>query len=410
MKFQLSTLILAGALFCSTTYAVPTPNTQQKATGYIIKLSAPNTAARVTSFVTQYNVKSGMNTEATAVNKIKYTYESFDAVAGTFTPDFLAAFKAQHKDIAYIEEDGVMHALGDQPSPPSWGQVRVSERALDLSQDYVYPDEAGSGVDVYIIDTGLQANITDFGGRAVMAKSFVTTEAATDLNGHGTHVAGTIGSATYGIAKQVNLHGVKVLDGTGSGSYSDVVAGINYVAGLAAGKAGSIAINMSLGGPKAQSVDDAVNAAVQAGVVVIVAAGNDGGDACQNSPAGASGVFAVGATDNTDTIASFSDKGQCVKIFAPGVDIVSTWIGADGQTNTISGTSMATPHVVGVAAMYMSQKSYSSPQDVYADLQAHASTNWVQGLDTTTVNLLAFNDVTANLDSNAPSSTPKAAV
>jgi len=250
--------------------------------------------------------------------------------------------------VEYVEDDGTMWTMAAVPSkqqkqdkPPSWGLPRVSERKLDLTKPYVYPDSAGDGVKVYVVDTGVQDTQSDFGGRAKLIKSFVTGEANTDMNGHGTHCSGTIASKTYGVAKKVSLFGVKVLNGQGSGQYSDVIAGINYVTGLA--KVGKTVMSMSLGGPKSQAVDDAIVAAIKAGVVAVVAAGNDGGDACQGSPSGAPGVLAVGATDNTDTIANFSNKGKCVGIFGPGVDITSLWKGADGATNKISGTSMAPP-------------------------------------------------------------------
>jgi len=242
-----------------------------------------------------------------------------------------------------------------------------------------------------------------------MAKSFIPGEDDVDMNGHGTHVSGTIGSTTYGVAKQVNIFGVKVLDAQGSGSDSDVLAGINYVTGVV--RPGKTVINMSLGGGKSQSIDDAVTAAAKAGVVVIVAAGNDGNDAdaCQGSPSGASGAFAVGATDNTDTLADFSDAGSCVKILAPGVNITSLWLSDDSATNTISGTSMATPHVVGVAALLMSQKSYTTAQAVYDDLTATAGQNAIQNVPSGTVNAIVYNGA-GSLSNDEPAAAPSQAV
>jgi len=355
----------------------------------IIKLKPQGQQATFHTFLNAH--KQTTSFAAAPTNTVKYSYDPtfFNGIAGQFTQEFIDAFKAAHpEDIDYVEVDGLMHALGSQQNPPSWGMTRVSERELDLTKPYTYPDAAGGGVEVYVIDTGIDASNEDFTGRATMAKSFVANEAATDLNGHGTHVSGTIASQTYGLAKKVNIFGVKVLNGQGSGAYSDVVAGIQYVAGVV--KAGKTVINMSLGGSQSQAVDDAVNAAFTAGVVVIVAAGNSSDDACQYSPAGAANAFAVGAIDKTDTQASFSSFGKCVKAYAPGEDITSLWI--NGQaTNTISGTSMATPHVVGTAALYMSMKSYTNPKDVYADLVSHGTPNALQGVSTDSPNVLAYN-------------------
>ena len=221
-----------------------------------------------------------------------------------------------------------------------------------------------------------------------MLTSFIAGEANTDLNGHGTHIAGTIGSKTYGVAKKATLYGVKVLNGQGSGSWSGVIAGINYVVKNAV--PGKTIINMSLGGSKSQALNDAVDAAYAAGVVVIVAAGNDAGDAALVSPAGASGAFAVGATDNTDTLASFSNRGKAVRLFAPGVNITSLWKGANGATNTISGTSMASPRVAGITALFMANKQYTSAAAVYADLINLSTPNVIKRVDVNTPNRLAY--------------------
>jgi len=209
-----------------------------------------------------------------------------------------------------------------------------------------------------------------------------------DGNGHGTHCLGTVGFGTYGIAKKANILGVKVLNGQGSGQYSDVIAGINYVAENV--RVGKTVMSMLLGGPKSQAVDDAMVAALKKGVVAIVAAGNDGGDACKLSPAGTPGILTVGATDNTDKQASFSSRGKCVEIYAPGVDITSLWKGADGATNKISGTSMATPHVAGVAALFMAEKKYTTAEEVYKDLQDAATIGVIKGLDAASPNKLLY--------------------
>jgi len=392
MKFSI--LVLFSVL--SLASAAPTTPSQSPARSYIVKLK---THAKQSSF--QSFLHSFASAGKSDPNSIKHTYRAsfFNGVAGKFTDEFLEQYKKAHpNDIEYIEEDGLMYAFGSQASPPSWGLTRVSQRTLDLSKPFLYPDSGGEGVDVYIVDTGISPTHPDFEGRATMAKSFVEGEEAIDLNGHGTHVAGTIGSKTYGIAKKANLFGVKVLDAGGSGTYSDVIAGINFVAEKV--RQGKTLINMSLGGPKAQSVDDAVVAAVKAGVVVIVAAGNSYGDACRYSPANVKEAVTVGATDNKDAMAGFSNSGSCVDISAPGVDIKSLWLGSNGETNTISGTSMATPHVVGVAALLMNQRQYSTPEEVAAELKKTATKDVITKVKSGTPNLLLFEDGTTAIRSD----------
>jgi subtilisin family serine protease len=222
-----------------------------------------------------------------------------------------------------------------------WGLSRISHRTMG-STEYMYDSSAGKGVCAYIIDTGIYTSHPEFEGRAKMVKSYVTG-AESDDNGHGTHVSGTIGSATYGVAKKASLYGIKVLDSSGSGDWSTIVSGIQTAVTDSQQRScpNGVVVNMSLGGSKTQSVDDAVAAAVQAGLFFGVAAGNDGLDYSNTSPASEPSAFAVGASDNTDTLASFSNYGTNLGAIAPGVDVLSTW--NDGKTSTISGTSMATP-------------------------------------------------------------------
>ncbi|KAI9595170.1 putative alkaline serine protease [Syncephalis fuscata] len=347
---------------------------------YIVKLRAGNDAKR---FIAQTNNFVG--------KKYKYTYnsKSFQGFATQLSENEVKSLQKDSR-VEYIEEDGIMQIAADQASPPSWGLTRVSERVLDLTKPFVYPDTAGEGVDIWIVDTGVQESHADFEGRAKLIKSFVTGEANADLNGHGTHVAGTVGSATYGVAKKAKIYGVKVLNGRGSGTISGVLAGIQYVAQNA--RPGKSVVNMSLGGGKSKVIDDAVNAAVEAGIAFIVAAGNNAGDACAGSPSGASSAFAVAASDKTDKQAYFSNFGNCVKVYAPGVDITSLWKGNDGAKNTISGTSMASPHVAGVAALYLASGKYSTVNALYGALVSNATPNVISNPTKGTPNKLIYSE------------------
>ncbi len=264
--------------------------------------------------------------------------------------------------VAYVEQDRVVTLSADQQNPPSWGLDRVDQRDLPLDDVYSYSTEA-SNVSAYIIDTGIQISHNDFGGRAQHGYDFVDNDAnASDCNGHGTHVAGTVGGAAHGVAKGVSLYGVRVLNCQGSGSYSGVIDGIDWVTDNAAKPA---VANMSLGGGASTAVDDAVRRSISSGVTYALAAGNDyGANACNTSPARTREAITVGSTTSSDSRSGFSNIGSCLDIFAPGSSITSTWIGGNNATNTISGTSMATPHVAGGAALYLADNPSASPQQV----------------------------------------------
>jgi subtilisin family serine protease len=291
-----------------------------------------------------------------------------------------------------VEQDGIATTQTTQ-SGATWGLDRTDQHTLPLSTTYSYTN-TGAGVTAYIIDTGILTTHSQFGGRASSGYDFVDKDAnATDCNGHGTHVAGTVGGSTYGIAKGVNLVAVRVLDCGGSGSWSGVIAGMDWVADNHTAKA---VANMSLGGGASSSVDAALKALIASGVTVGVAAGNGnrGGrqqDACNYSPARVPEAITVGATDKTDTKTSWSNYGPCVDIFAAGSGITSAWYTSTSATNTISGTSMATPHVVGVAALYLQSNTGASPAAVATALKANATPNVVKNSYTTNPILLYSN-------------------
>jgi subtilisin family serine protease len=281
--------------------------------------------------------------------------------------------------VVSVEPDATMTITSTQSSP-TWGLDRIDQRDLPLDHAFHYTD-TGSGVTAYVIDTGIRLTHSDFGGRAVTGIDYVDGGAATDCNGHGTHVSGTIGGHTRGVAKSVRLVAVRVLDCNGSGSVSDIVSGLNWVASNHASGKPAVA-NMSLGGGASSAVDSAVNGVIKDGVTVTVAAGNDGGSACNGSPARVSAAVTVSAADNTDTKPSWADYGSCVDLFAPGVHIYSDWDSSDTATKYLEGTSMASPHAAGVAALYLQHYPTASPATVSSALVKAATANKVRSSGT----------------------------
>ncbi|WP_368050636.1 S8 family serine peptidase [Micromonospora sp. C28SCA-DRY-2] len=265
--------------------------------------------------------------------------------------------------VRYVEQNHTVTIAGTQTPTPSWGLDRIDQRARPLNNSYTYPN-SGTGVTAYILDTGIRFSHSDFGGRAVSGFDAIDGGTADDGNGHGTHVAGTVGGTAYGVAKDVTLVGVRVLDDGGNGTYAQVIEGIDWVTGDHDPGEPAVA-NMSLGGGFDQAVNDAVTASIADGVVYGIAAGNDNGiDACGVTPAATPDAITVGATQSNDVRASYSNIGSCLDIFAPGSAITSAWHTGDTATNTINGTSMATPHVVGAAALVLAASPTYTPRQV----------------------------------------------
>lgn len=291
-----------------------------------------------------------------------------------------------------------------------WGLARISHRqplGFKTFNQYLYASDGGEGVDVYVIDTGTNVDHVDFDGRAHWGKTIPANDADEDGNGHGTHCSGTVAGTKYGVAKKANVYAVKVLKSNGSGTMADVVKGVEWaanahVAKVKKGKKGfkGSAANMSLGGGKSPALDRAVNGAVAAGIHFAVAAGNDNADSCNYSPAAAEDAVTVGASTIGDERAYFSNYGTCNDIFAPGLNILSTWIGSKTAVNTISGTSMASPHIAGLLAYYLSlqpesDSAYSvaaiTPKQLKKDIISIATKNALSGVPSNTVNVLAWN-------------------
>jgi subtilisin family serine protease len=299
-----------------------------------------------------------------------------------------AAELARDPSVAYVERDQVVHAFPSQ-TPATWGLDRIDQRDLPLNNTYNY-NQTGAGVHAYIIDTGMRATHQQFTGRVGNGADFVGDGQGTnDCHGHGTHVAGTTGGTTHGVAKQVTLHAVRVLNCQGSGTNTGVIAGVDWVTSQHAAGTPAVA-NMSLGGGVSSALDTAVNNSINDGVSYAIAAGNSNANACNYSPARVAAANTVGSTTSTDARSSFSNFGTCLDIFAPGSSITSAWNTSDTATNTISGTSMATPHVAGAIALYLQTNTGASPATVTSALIGNSTPNKVTGAGTGSPNRLLY--------------------
>ena len=288
--------------------------------------------------------------------------------------------------VAYVEEDGYVSIDATQ-SNATWGLDRVDQRARPLNGTYVY-NRTAAGVHAYIIDTGVLGTHSQFSGRMGNGYTAIADgRGTTDCNGHGTHVAGTVGGSTWGVAKGVTIHPVRVLGCTGSGSNSGVIAGMDWVA---ANRITPAVANMSLGGGFSQATNDAVQRMINRNVTVVVAAGNNNANACNYSPASAPNAITVGSTTNTDARSSFSNFGTCLDIFGPGSSITSAWYTSTTATNTISGTSMASPHVAGAAALYLAINPSATPATVRNAIVNNATTGVVTSAGTGSPNRLLY--------------------
>lgn len=365
-------LLMAGA---TTTGAAPEPKEI-----YLIK------------FVDSVNFENEMAALKTGGDEVVATYGNLFKGAAVAMNSARAAALARNPRIEFIEQDGIATTQAIQPialSSGLWGLDRIDEVDLPLDGQYEYGSN-GAGVNVYVVDTGIDVSLTnEFDNGVAFVKNYTKDRRNFDCNGHGTHVAGTIGSNTYGVAKNVTLFGYKVLDCNGSGSYSGIVTALNDIARTTARPA---VVNMSLGGGVSSTLNSAVASLTSKGFVVVVAAGNSNADACKSSPASAPSAITVGATNSNDARASFSNFGSCLDIFAPGVGITSTFPTAlnKGPTQIWNGTSMASPHVAGVAARILSQTPSASVATVSSLILSTASADKVSSAGAQSPNRLLF--------------------
>lgn len=314
-------------------------------------------------------------------------------------PERAAIALSKNQRVAFVEQDSEIEVAGSQTAP-SWGLDRIDQRSLPLNSSYTWGVDA-SNVHAYIIDTGIRPTHADFGGRATADFDALSDgQNGIDCSGHGTHVAGTVGGATYGVAKNVRLHGVRVLPCSGSGMVSHLLMGIDWVT---ANRIRPAVANISITISTTSSVTDtAIQNAVNAGVTVVVAAGNYNSDACNYSPARATAAISVGATTSSDSKASYSNFGSCVDVWAPGTSITSTGHSSDTATRVMSGTSMASPHVAGVAALYLAANPNANPSTVASNIFGTSTGSTVSGLDGASPNRMAYSWLGAAPPASSP--------
>lgn len=360
------------------------------AAGLLFALGA--TATSTERFVLEFDNAAWSNLSlASLPENVVRVLSSLQMTVADLTAEELAVFENMPGVSVYRDE--VIEAYGGvQENPKNWGIDRIDQRDLPLDKKFNFGAE-GEGVSVYVVDTGVLPTHVEFAGRATQEKNFANDGKDYDCNGHGTHVASSIAGETVGIARKAKIHGVKVLNCGGSGTLSGVVSGIDYVANQQkANPTQKSVLNMSLGGRRNQALNNAAAAAVKSGVVVVVAAGNDGSDACGYSPASTPEAISVAASTLEDKYAYFTNYGTCTHVYAPGHQIAGAWIGTNDSYKTASGTSMASPHVAGVATLILSAGLAKTPEEVKAKLLEVATEDHIKPNRPNTPNKLLYAD------------------
>ncbi|WP_405636882.1 S8 family peptidase [Streptomyces sp. NBC_01178] len=392
-RLAAATVIATAAAVALATAALPATAAERAPEGVILNADAPGTISDSYIVTLKESAAKADSAQGRALAKkygasIERTYRA--ALNGYAVEASEAEAKKFAADpaVASVSQNRTFTVSATQTNPPSWGLDRIDQRGLPLDQRYTYPDKAGEGVTAYVIDTGVRISHSDFGGRAFNGYDAIDNDnVAQDGHGHGTHVAGTVAGTAHGVAKKAKIVGVRVLNNQGSGTTDQVVAGIDWVTANAVKPA---VANMSLGGGADAVLDAAVQRSIASGITYAVAAGNESTNANTKSPARVAEAITVGSTTNTDARSSFSNYGAVVDIFAPGSSITSTWNTSDTATNNISGTSMASPHVAGAAAVYLADNPGSTPAQVSAGLVAAATPNVVTNPGTGSPNRLLY--------------------
>jgi subtilisin family serine protease len=361
-----------------------------------LRAASKSSGDQTADYIIRFRPGSDAAAEASAVRavqaSVKHEFTSvLQGVAASLTADQVECLSAR-AGVEAIEPDVAMATTDTQNKAP-WGLDRIDQRTLPLSGTFTWSTGAAT-VQAYVVDTGVLASHNDFTGRVRGGFTAIKDGRGTsDCNGHGTHVAGSIGGAVHGVAKSVSLVPVRVLDCKGSGTSSGVIAGLDWISANGVKPA---VVNMSLGGGASSALDTAVSNLIGKGFTVVVAAGNSSANACNYSPSRVPAAVTVGSSDSLDRVSSFSNVGPCLDLFGPGTSILSTWHTSNTATNTISGTSMAAPHIAGIAAAVLAVDPTLSPGAVAQALTSHASVGVLSGVNSTTVNLLGFLAVTTS--------------